>query len=53
VLPGGRDIPLGRIARVRHIFSAVQVVTDTGDKHLIKYQADTAGTSAAIEGAKR
>lgn len=53
VLPDGRGLELGRIARVRHVFSAVQVVTDTGDKHLIKYQADTEATSAAIEQARR
>lgn len=53
VLPDGRGIDLGRIGKVRHIFSAVQVVTETGDKHLIKYQADTEATTAAIEEARR
>lgn len=44
--PGGRVILLSDIAKVRHIFSAVQVVTQKGDKYLIKYQGD-------IEAAKR
>lgn len=39
--PGPRAIALENIAEVRSMFSAVQVVTQSGDKHLLKYQADT------------
>lgn len=51
--PGGRVIALANVAKVNTIFSAVQVVTATGDKHLLKYQADTGAVKAAIEGARR
>lgn len=46
--PGPRVILLKDIAKVRHIFSAVQVVTHSGDKHLIKYQGDIEGVKTAI-----
>lgn len=46
--PGERVILLSDVAKVRHIFSAVQVVTESGDKHLIKYQGDIEGTKASI-----
>jgi hypothetical protein len=47
--PAERNIPLNQIARVRTMGSYVQVVTKAGDKHLIKYQADPAATTRAIE----
>ena len=47
--PGGRRVPLDRIETVRKMGSFVQVITKTGDKHLIKYQADPDATVAAIE----
>ncbi|NRB16821.1 MAG: hypothetical protein HRU33_04375 [Rhodobacteraceae bacterium] len=47
--PAERNIPLAQIARVRTMGSYVQVVTKSGDKHLIKYQADPAATLATIE----
>lgn len=47
--PGGRRVPLGRIASVGFLGSFVQIVTKDGDKHQIKYQADPAATVAAIE----
>jgi hypothetical protein len=50
--PGPRAIALENIAAVRSLFSAVQVVTVTGDKHLLKYQEDSASVIAAIEGAR-
>ncbi|MCP5037261.1 MAG: hypothetical protein GY945_06635 [Rhodobacteraceae bacterium] len=46
--PGDRNIMLSQIAKVRHIFSAIQVVTESGDKHLIKYQGDVEAVKAAI-----
>jgi hypothetical protein len=47
--PAERNIPLIQIERVRIMGSYVQVVTKSGDKHLIKYQADPAATAGAIE----
>ncbi len=47
--PGGRSVPLNQITAVNIMGSFVQVVTKTGDKHLIKYQSDPAATKAAIE----
>ncbi len=47
-LPNGHVIPLGEIKAVRGVFSAVQVVTTSGDKHLIKYQSDRVGVIKTI-----
>jgi hypothetical protein len=51
--PGTRAIALENIAAVNTLFSAVQVVTVAGDKHLLKYQPDAKATKARIEAAKR
>lgn len=51
--PGPRTIPLDQIAAVRTLGSFVQVITSSGDKHLIKYQSDPAATRAAIERAMK
>jgi hypothetical protein len=50
--PGSRAIALGNIAAVRSLFSAVQVVTVSGDKHLLKYQADAPAVISAIDRAR-
>jgi hypothetical protein len=50
--PGTRAITLENISAVNTLFSAVQVVTVTGDKHLIKYQPDAGATKARIERAR-
>lgn len=50
--PGTRAIALGNITTVRGLFSAVQVVTVTGDKYLLKYQADPKTVIAAIDAAR-
>ena len=50
--PGTRAIALENIAQVNSIFSAVQVVTVAGDKHLLKYQPDAKATKARIEAAR-
>jgi hypothetical protein len=47
--PQTRAVRLAEIATVRRLGSAVQVVTQCGDKHLIKYQADGPATRARIE----
>lgn len=51
--PSERSIPLSQIENVRAMGSFVQIITRTGDKHLIKYQADPAVTIAAINSARR
>ncbi|MBQ4826996.1 hypothetical protein J4729_20970 [Leisingera sp. HS039] len=50
--PAERNIMLSQIETTRTMGSYVQVVTRTGDKHLIKYQANPAATLHAIERAK-
>jgi hypothetical protein len=50
--PGGRDIPLAQIKLVRPFLGDVQVVTRSGDKHLMKYLADKPAVIAAIEAAR-
>ena len=47
--PQERHVPLSSVSKVRSMGSFVQIVTDSGDKHLIKYQAHPAATVAAIE----
>lgn len=49
--PLERRIALSNIAEVRGLFGYVQIVTHTGDKHLIKYQSDPESTIAKIKGA--
>ena len=49
--PLTRAVRLGDIRTVRGLGSAVQVVTQAGDKHLIKYQADRAGVETRIRAA--
>ncbi|MGX0975984.1 hypothetical protein ACSSVY_001698 [Roseovarius sp. MBR-51] len=49
--PQTRAVRLAEIKTVRGLGSAVQVITAAGDKHLIKYQADRAGTEARIRAA--
>ncbi|MEM7721063.1 MAG: hypothetical protein AAF376_01700 [Pseudomonadota bacterium] len=50
--PGPRAIAHENIETVRSLMSAVQIITVTGDKHLLKYQADTADTVAQINRAR-
>lgn len=45
-------VPLSAIAAARAFLGGVQVVTRTGDKHLIRYQADPEGTAARIRDAR-
>jgi hypothetical protein len=46
--PGGRAILLPQIKGARAFLGSVQVSTATGDKHLIKYQADPAAVAARL-----
>ena len=50
--PSERSIPLASIKNVRSLFSAVQVITHTGDKYMLKYLADPEGTVNAILAAR-
>ncbi len=49
--PPGRTVMLRDVTKVRGLGSAVQVVTASGDKHLIKYQADKDAVIARITSA--
>jgi len=46
--PQTRAVDLGQVKDVRTLASAVQVITKTGDKYLLKYQSDRSATKAAI-----
>ena len=46
--PQTRVVELSDVKDVRKIFSAIQVVSSSGDKHLLKYQADRDNTRATI-----
>ncbi len=47
--PGGRAVRLAEIKALNRLGSAVQIVTQAGDKHLIKYQADGPATRTRIQ----
>lgn len=49
--PEGRRVRLTEIDRLRTLGSAVQIITRSGDKHLMKYLADRPAVVAAIEAA--
>lgn len=51
--PAGRSIPLGSIALARPVLGAVQIVTTTGDKHLLRYLPDPAAAARAIQSGPR
>ena len=51
--PGGRVIPLAQVQAARPFLGSVQITTASGDRHLIKYQADPAATAARLLGARR
>ncbi len=45
----GKSVALASIKQVRGIGSAVQLITQTGDKYLMKYLSDPAAVRARIE----
>ena len=47
--PQNRQVRLGEVKELRSLGSAVQIVTNAGDKHLMKYLADKTGTREQIE----
>ncbi|SDN56043.1 hypothetical protein SAMN05216196_101903 [Lutimaribacter pacificus] len=54
--PGSRAVRLAEIGALNTLGSAVQVVTLTGDKHLLKYQKDRDATRtriAAVQAGRR
>lgn len=51
--PGGREVPLAQIKLARAFLGDVQIVTLSGDKHLMKYMADQSAVIAAIMAAKQ
>lgn len=50
---GGRAAPLAQLRSARPFLGAVQITTTTGDRALIKYQADPTATAARIMGDRR
>ena len=50
--PPGRTVMLRDLTKARGLGSAVQIVTASGDKHLIKYQADKNAVIAQIDAAR-
>jgi len=50
--PGGRDIALAQIRLARPFLGDVQVITQAGDKHLMKYMGDRAAVVASIKAAQ-
>jgi len=51
--PGERNIRLADITKFNGILSAVQIVTRTGDKHLMKYQGNKAETISRLQAAQQ
>ncbi|MGV8952037.1 MAG: hypothetical protein ACOH2M_13100 [Cypionkella sp.] len=50
--PAGRIAPLSSLKLAQPFYGAVQIVTQSGDKHLIKYQADPKAVAARIMATK-
>lgn len=50
--PGGRAVMLLELEHVRKLFGDVQIVTRTGDKHLMKHVKDAPALVAEIEAAR-
>jgi hypothetical protein len=44
-------VALADIAQINTLGSAVQIITQSGDKHLIKYQSDRSATKDRIQAA--
>lgn len=50
--PGGRQVYLLELEKVRRLFGDIQIITKTGDKHLIKHVAGAEAVIAEIEAAR-
>jgi hypothetical protein len=51
--PGGRAIPRSQLQSAKAVLGSVQITTTTGDRHLMRYQADPASTAARIMNPRR
>lgn len=49
--PAARSVPLSQVAIVRPLPGTVQIVTRSGDKHLVKYLADADAVAERIRSA--
>ncbi len=49
IFPNERAVPIADITTVRSMFSSVQIITGTGEKFLIKFQADPQDTVQKIQ----
>lgn len=52
ITPAGMTVRRADITKVRTIFSAAQVITASGEKYMIKYQADPKGVAETIMSAR-
>lgn len=52
ITPAGMTVRRSDIENVRTIFSAAQVITRSGEKYMIKYQADPRGVGETIMSAR-
>ncbi|TVP72569.1 MAG: hypothetical protein EA339_06140 [Rhodobacteraceae bacterium] len=50
--PAGREVYLLELEKVRRLFSDIQLITKSGDKHLIKHVAGAESVVAEIEAAR-
>ncbi|MGL4415480.1 hypothetical protein [Roseinatronobacter monicus] len=50
--PGGRQVYLLELDRARRLFGDIQLITKSGDKHLIKHIRQSDGLVAEIEAAR-
>ncbi|WFE74980.1 hypothetical protein [Roseinatronobacter sp. S2] len=50
--PGGRQVYLLELEKVRRLFGDIQIITKTGDKHLIKHVAGADAIMTRIEAAR-
>lgn len=50
--PGGRQVYLLELEKVRRLVGDIQLITKSGDKHLIKHIADADSVVAEIEAAR-
>lgn len=51
-LPGGRSVMLLEIETIRKLMGDMQIITRTGDKHLVKHLADPGAIVALVEQAR-
>ncbi|MDZ4094899.1 MAG: hypothetical protein U1D35_08315 [Paracoccaceae bacterium] len=51
--PGGRNVALPQITTARPFLGDVQIITRSGDKHLMKYMTDAKPVIAAIDAARK